>query len=142
MAALGWLLNLDFAASASSAPPQPAPTEPFRGGGGGPRRYTMVWSPEPGKTKKPYTNTEIKKLLRKVAETDNENAKRELERKARNAHDAVMMIHDVQRAIFELSRQITTRARELDITHQWAQKMIERIEDERNILVMLLEADD
>lgn len=137
MAALGWLLNLDFAAGSSVAPPAEPP--PLRGGGGGPRRYVHYTpSVEPTPTRR--APPELKRLLRQVAETDSAAARARLERRARHAADAVAFIHDVQLAIRQLEREITSSARELDITHQWAQQMMNRVEDERFVLLLLLEA--
>lgn len=128
--ALAWLLNLGFAAGGTVTPP------PVRGGGGGPRY--MHWSPSRTQT---YKKKEIKQLLLEVAETNSSTARQELENTARHASDAVQMIQDVQQIIRELSGQIDSNARELEITHQWAEKMIRRIEDERIILLLLLESD-
>lgn len=134
MAALGWLLNLGFAGGGTPVVIPP----PVRGGGGGGGPRYMHWSPSRTQT---YKKKEIKKLLLEVAETDSKVAKKELEDKARHARDAVQMIQDVQQIIRELSGHIDSNARQLEITHQWAQKMIRRIEDERIILLLLLESD-
>ena len=122
------------AVGATAAPPVIIPPQ---GGGGGPR--AMHWAPDVTIRHKPVRKTELKRLLRKVAVDDSAAARRTLELRAREAADAVTMIRDVQIAVRELEKEIATKARELAITHQWAQAMIRRMEDEKLILLLLLE---
>jgi hypothetical protein len=114
-------------------PPAPSP-KPDRGGGGA--GHAFYWTPEPERKQSPRV---LKKLLREVALENSAEAKKELERKARQASDAVTMIAAIQAAVRELESEIGKRARELRITYQWAEKTVHRLEDEKLILLLLLE---
>lgn len=125
---LAVLLNLGFAGGGTVAP------EVSHVGGSG-RILPAEWP----KKKRKFTDKdekELKKLLRKVVE-DEKNAQQKLEKKAESLRNVVNAAEGIRNAVDDVQRLVRKQALAHRISWEEAQRRIEELEEEEDILLML-----
>lgn len=96
--------------------------------------------PEPEKKKREFTKkdeNELKRLLLRVAE-DEKRAQEKLEQKARSLRDVENAAEGIQSAIRAAEVSIRQQARQKKISWEEAQKRIQEIDEEEDLLLILL----
>lgn len=142
MAALGWLLNLGFAAGPTDAPVvvEPAPTTT---GGGGYSRF-MHWAPDPyrePKKERKLTKAEEQELVvlvRKAIDDDDIKAKKRLEELARKYKDFTNSLASFSQAFQSMNQANRQRFEQHRITTLKYHAEKQEIEEEETIILHLL----
>lgn len=140
MAALGWLLNLGFAGG-DGAVVSPTP-EPVRSPGGVSR--AMHWAPDRPVQypKRKLTNREekeLKTLVRKAIDYEDEQARKRLEALARKYRDFENSLASFAEAFQGMSEINRRRFEQHRISVLAYQRMKEEIEEEEAIILRLIE---